>query len=449
MRTTGLALLILVLEGSGVAWAQEAAVSTREEPASQAIEVSAGGVAMAPFDVAAATEAYLSALTPEEKERSDSYFEGGYWLQLWALILALLVAWLLLGSRLSARMRDLAERLTRRSPLRTILYVALYTVVGSVLLFPFTVYRDFFREHEYGLATQSFGPWMRDWLVELAVNVILFSLLAAAVYGAIRRSPRRWWLWASGVTSVFLILAMLIAPVFILPLFNDYTSLEDGPVRDAVLSLARANGVPADQVYTYDASRQTTRIGANVSGFLGTLRISLNDNLLNQGTLADVKAVVAHEIGHYVLHHVSEMLVYFAVLITVGYAFVYWAFGRVVARWGKRWEVGGVGDLAGLPLLVVLFVVYLFLMTPVINTIIRTNEEEADLFALNASGEPDGRARTAMMHAEDRKVDPGVIEEWIFFDHPSARNRVLMAMRWKAEHLEPATAGRPPIGAPP
>jgi STE24 endopeptidase len=228
----------------------------------------------------------------------------------------------------------------------------------------------------------------------------------------------------------------LIAPVFILPLFNEYTPLEEGPVRDAVLSLARANGVPADQVYTYNASRQTTRVGANVSGFMGTLRISLNDNLLDKGTLADIKAVMAHELGHYVLNHGAETLIYFALVIAGGFAFVYWAFARVAARWGGGWGVRGVGDTAGLPLLVALFLTYLFLMTPVINTIIRSNEREADVFCLNASGEPDGRARVAMMHAEDRKIDPGTLEEWIFFTHPSGRNRVLMAMRWKAEHLD-------------
>jgi STE24 endopeptidase len=397
------------------------------------------------FNAEEATEAYVSSLTPEEKERSDSYFEGGYWLQLWSVLLAIGVAWLLLGSHLSARMRDLVERITRRKPLQTALYVALYVVVTGVLFFPFTLYQDFLREHRYGLATQGFGSWIGDQGIELVVNLIMFSILAVAVYGGIRRAPRRWWVWASGITLVFLLVGSLIAPVFIMPLFNDYTPLEDGPVRDAVLSLARANGVPADQVYQYNASRQTTRIGANVSGFMGTLRISLNDNLLEQGSIGDIKAIMAHEIGHYALNHVYEMIVYLGLVIALGFAWVAWMFDRIVARRGAGWGVRGVADLAGLPLLVGLFAVYLFLMTPVINTIIRSNEAEADLFGINASAEPDGRARTAMMHAEDRKIDPGPIEEWIFFTHPSGRHRVLMAMRWKAEHLDrvdPITSSR-------
>ncbi len=391
----------------------------------------------APFDVEAATEAYLSTLTPEEREASDRYFEGGYWLQLWSVLLTVGVAWLLLRSRLSARIRDLVERLTRFKSLQTAFYVAVYGALVFALFFPFALYRDFFRERQYGLATQSFMPWLGEQVMGLLVTTVLLAVLAVPVYGVIRRSKRHWWVWASIVTALFLAFATMLAPVFISPMFNEYTTLEEGPVKDAVVSLAHANGVPAEQVYQYDASRQTTRVSANVSGFMGTLRISLSDNLLERGTLEDIKAVVAHEIGHYVLNHAYEGLIYLSLVMTLGFAVVKWASTRLISARGDRWGVRSVGDLAGLPALVGLFSVYLFLMTPVVNTIIRSNEIEADLFGINASSEPDGRARTAMMHAEDRKVDPGPIEEWLFFDHPSGRHRVRMAMRWKAEHLEP------------
>ncbi len=172
------------------------------------------------FNVEEATEAYVSSLTPEEKERSDSYFEGGYWLQLWSVLLAVGIAWLLLGSRLSARIRDLVERITRRKPIQTALYAALYVVVTSVLFFPFTFYEDFLREHRYGLATQGFGSWIGDQSIALAVNLVMFGILAIAIYGGIRRAPRRWWVWASGITLIFLLIGSLLAPVFILPLFN-------------------------------------------------------------------------------------------------------------------------------------------------------------------------------------------------------------------------------------
>jgi STE24 endopeptidase len=105
------------------------------------------------------------------------------------------------------------------------------------------------------------------------------SVVLSLIYAAVRRSGSRWWLWATGLSFVFLLIAQLIAPVYFLPLLNDYKPLPEGPIREAVLSLARANGVPTSHVEWFDASKQTTRVSANVAGLLGTTRIALNDNL--------------------------------------------------------------------------------------------------------------------------------------------------------------------------
>jgi STE24 endopeptidase len=390
----------------------------------------------AAFDVEGATDAYLARLSPEEKTRSDAYFEGGYWLQLWGILYTLAVAWLLLGTGLSARMRDLAERLTRRRPLQTVFYSVQYIVATTVLFFPLTLYQGFFREHKYGLATQTFLPWMRDRLVDLGVSVVLLSLLFVALYGVFRKAPRTWWIWGSLVGVVFLTFLILIAPVYIDPLFNTYVPLEDETVQGPILSMARANGIEVDRVYEFDASRQTNRISANVSGFLGTMAIRLNDNLLNRCSLAEIKAVMAHEMGHYVLNHIYESLFFFAIVLVIAFAFIRWSFDWVRQRWGSKWSVSGIGDLAGMPLLVALFALAFFLMTPFLNTYIRVNEAEADIFGLHASGEPDGFAEVALKLGEYRKLDPGPIEEWIFYDHPSGRSRIHMAMTWKAEHLD-------------
>ena len=389
----------------------------------------------ATFDAEAATDAYLARLTPEQRSRSDAYFEGGYWLQLWNLLYGAAVALLLLATRLSAKMRDLAARITRRPNLQTPLYWVQYLVLTTVLTFPLTVYQGFFREHRYSLSTQSFGPWLGDQGKGLLVGAILGGLLIMGIYAAVRRAQRTWWLWAAGITVAFLAIAFVIGPVFISPLFNKYTPLTDPAVREPILRLARANGVPANEVFVFDASKQTTRISANVSGFLGTDRISLNDNLLNRCSLPEIEAVMAHEMGHYALHHVTELLVNLGLLIFVGFALLRLVFEKVRARWGERWGIGGVGDVAGLPLLIFLLSAFFFLATPITNTIIRSNEVEADIFGLNAARQPDGFAEASLKLAEYRKLAPTPLEEFLLFDHPSGRSRILMAMRWKAENL--------------
>lgn len=431
-RSVVLSLLLLLLlpAATGLA-AQETPAAPEAADADPGPAPEAGA-----FDPEAATRAYLDRLSPEEKARSDAYFEGGYWLILWGFLYGLGVAWLLLGTGLSARMRDLAERFARRGPLRTAAYALQYVVLTAILGFPLTVYTGFFREHQYDLATQGFGGWFRDWAVGLGVGAVMMAILLPILYGVIRKAPRTWWLWGAAVGGAFLAFVMLVAPVYIDPLFNTYKPLEDPEVREPILSMARANGVPADEVWEFDASRQTTRISANVSGFLGTMRIRLNDNLLNRTSLPEIQAVMAHELGHYVLNHIYELLILFSLILAGGFAFVHWGFGRALARWGAGWGVRGIGDVAGLPLLAAVLSVYFFVMTPILNTTIRVNEAEADIFGLNAAQEPEGFAEVALKLGEYRKLDPGPIEEWIFYDHPSGRARIQMAMDWKAEHLE-------------
>ncbi len=388
------------------------------------------------FDPVAATDAYLATVPADAKAKSDAYFEGGYWLQLWNVLYGLAVAWVLLRFGLATRMRALAQRVAGRGFFGSALLGAQYLVAVAVLSFPLTVYEGFVREHQYSLSNQTFGGWFGELMIGLVVNVLLLGLAIGALYAAIRASPQRWWLWGTGLGVVFLIVGLLIGPVFISPLFNDYKPLEPGPVRDQVLSMARANGVPADDVLMFDASRQSKRISANVSGIFGTLRISLNDNLLNRSTPEEIQMVMAHELGHYVLNHIPKMLLTFSLLLLVAFAFVAWAFPRVLARWGAGWGVEDIRDPAGLPLLMALMSVYFLLASPVVNNLIRSQEAEADLFGLNASRQPDGFATVALKLGEYRKLEPGPLEEFLFFDHPSGRSRILMAMRWKAEHLD-------------
>jgi STE24 endopeptidase len=250
---------------------------------------------------------------------------------------------------------------------------------------------------------------------------------------------RNWWVWGAGLAIVFFAFVSLIAPVYISPLFNQYKKLEDAKIKDPILSMARANRIPATDVYEFDASRQSNRVSANVSGFASTLRISLNDNLLNRCTLPEIETTMGHEMGHYVLNHAYKGLVMLGVVVVIGFAFLNWGIGFALARWGAEWEVREITDVAVIPLAVIVFSLYFLLMTPVTNTITRTMEFEADMYGLNAARQPDGEANVDLMLGEYRKMDPGPVEEFVFFDHPSGRTRITAAMRWKAENPETAS----------
>ncbi len=404
------------------------------------------------FNAEAATNAYLAQIPADARARSDAYFEGGYWMILWDFLYGVAVVLLLLNLGWSGTMRNLAERVTRFKPVHTIVYWVQYLLLTTILGFPLTVYEEYFREHKYGLATQTFGPWMGDQLKGLGVNLVLGGILAVVLFGIVRRLQRTWWIWGSVATLCFLILVILIVPVYIVPIFNKVTRLDDPKVTEPILRLARANGIPAHDVFEIDASRQTTRMSANVSGFGSTMRITLNDNLLRRGSPEEIQAVMGHEMGHYVLNHIYKDILFFGVVIVVAFALLQWSLNWSLQHWGEKWQIRGIGDTAVLPLVVLLVSIFGFVATPILNTQTRTEEREADMYGLNASRQPDGFAQGAIHLGEYRKMNPGPVEEWIFFDHPSGRNRIYAAMRWKAENLKlmrwqaslESVAGSPP-----
>ncbi len=391
--------------------------------------------ASAHFDAEAATNAYLARIPADAKARSDAYFEGGYWLMLWDFLYGAAVALLLLNLRWSAAMRNFAERMTRFKPVQTFLYWLQYLLLSSFLIFPLTVYEDFFREHKYGLATQSLGLWMGDQLKSLLVDLLLGGIVAVVLFGIVRRLPRTWWIWGAIVSIIFLVFFVLISPVYVTPLFNTVKTLDDPKITQPVLRMARANGIPAQNVYQIDSSRQTTRMSANVSGFGRTMRITMNDNLLRRGSPEEIQFVMGHEMGHYVLNHIYMLIMFFSIVIVLGFSLLRWGLDACLKRWGAKWQVRNIGDPAVVPLVLILASTFFLLITPATNTFIRTQERAADIFGLNASRQPDGFAQGAIHLGEYRKMNPGRIEEFIFFDHPSGRNRIYDAMRWKAENI--------------
>src|SRR5271168_4010022 len=161
------------------------------------IQVPAEAQASPHFDATVATNAYLAQIPADKTARSDAYFEGGYWLILWDFLYGVVVALILLNLRWSARMRDLAERITRIKPIQTFVYWLQYIVLTTIMVFPLSVYEGYFREHKYGLATQTFGPWMLDQLKSLGLDMVLFGLLAMLLFGIVRRLPRTWWIWGA------------------------------------------------------------------------------------------------------------------------------------------------------------------------------------------------------------------------------------------------------------
>jgi STE24 endopeptidase len=387
------------------------------------------------FDVDLATKKYLDSLTPEQKSRSDAYFEGGYWIILWDFVAQVIIAWIFLYLGLSKWIKKVAAK-TNRKNIQNLIYIILYFLFSFLITFPYRIYTGFIREHEYGLSNMTFSKWASEEMISSSLSLLFAGILIMLIYMIMRKIINNWWIWGSGIFIVFAIFLLFIGPVYISPIFNDYKPLEEGPLKEEILSLAKANGVPVTNVYQFDASKQSKRISANVSGLGSTIRVSLNDNLIRQCTPAEIKAVMAHELGHYVLNHMYKMLIDLIIVIIAGFALANFLMKKLIASHGSGWGIKDLSEISSLPLFVLVFAFFMFIATPVLNNISRITETEADIFGLNAAREPDGFASVSMKLSEYRKIDPGNLEEIIFFDHPSGRKRVSVAMKWKAQNLK-------------
>ena len=397
--------------------------------------VQAAVIAAPPFDAETATRAYLATLNGAARARSDAYFEGGYWLPLWDALISILSYWIMLRFRWSAAWSAWARKVVKWRWLQPALYSLPFTLVGALLTLPWAIYTDFIREHQYGMSNQNLGQWAIDQSKMLGIGLLFGAIMFVVIYAVIRRSPTRWWLWATLAMGALITLSILIAPIFIEPLMNKYTPMTDGPVRTEILRIAHAQKIPTNDVYVVDASKQTKRISANVAGLGPTIRIALNDNLLNRSNLHGIKAVMGHEMGHYKLNHVQKLLFYLTLMSLALFVILYLAVPKLLTRYGARWGVREVADPASAPWLFMLLAVLAVPGHIVFNSVIRHHESEADAFGLEAAREPDGFAMTAMQLSEYRKIEPSAVEEFLFFDHPSGRTRVKMAMDWKAKHL--------------
>lgn len=394
-----------------------------------------------PFDPDVATREWLATMDQAAKARSDSYFEGGYWIQFVGPLIGFAIAFAMLQSGFAKNVRAWLEKNLKVYFFVVIAFALLYTLISAVVSFGWDYWVGFVREHDYNLSTQTFSQWFTEYAQGFGINLVIGTLAIGVLYLIIAVTKKTWWIWGTAFAIGFMAVGSMLAPVYIAPIFNTYTEMPSSPLKDSVLQMAQASGVPADNVYIYDRSRQTQSISANVSGFAGTTRISLADTLIDRESPGGVRSVLGHEIGHYVLQHTSSLFVMFAFLFLAAFALTHTIFNAITKN--ERWGIRNIADPAGMPLFFSVIGFIFILATPIQNNIIRFHEQQADIFGLNAAREPDGFAESALLLSEYRKMEPSPFEEWFFYDHPSGYARIHMAMVWKAHEM---AAGRYPMG---
>jgi len=386
------------------------------------------------FDPNAATARYIDSLGPSALQKAHDYTVGKEWMLPWALLVTALVTWLIVKSgwldKLDTRFAE------GRRNLRAFVIGLLYFVLSAVLTMPWSLYSDYFREKGYGRTSQPLCDWLGQQALALAITAVIGALFMMAVYWLMRRTGRRWWIWSGALTAVVFSFLILLAPVFVEPLFNKYTPIPQGQVRDAVVSMAQRAGIPPNKVYMFNGSRQSNNFTANAGGVGSTARVAISDVAFKSATLDEVRAVTGHEIGHYVLKHTWWGILFYSVAAII----LFWIADRTYPWFARKF--GSTANLAeprGIPVLFFMISLLSFLTLPIFNTFSRTLESQADLYSLRTENRPDALSTSLVKTAEYRYPRPNRIEEIIFYDHPSVEARVRRAMEWKAAHPEPPT----------
>jgi STE24 endopeptidase len=384
------------------------------------------------FDPNAATARYIDSLGPAALQKAHDYTVGKEWLLLWDLVVAAVVTWLIVRSGILDRLE--AKIPERRRNLRAFVISLVYFIVAALLTLPWTIYENWWREKGYGRTSQPFGDWIGQDLLATGITAVVAALFFIGVYWLIRRSGRSWWLWAGGLTAIVLAFVMLLEPVFVEPLFNKYTPVPPGQVRDAVVEMAQRAGIPPNKVYMYNGSRQSNNFTANAGGVGSTARVAISDVALKNASLDEVRAVTGHEIGHYVLKHSWWGILFFTILATVFFLLADRLYPRFARLFGTN---APISDPRGLPVLMFMASLLGLLSSPLSNTFSRTLESQADAYSLRTENRPDALSTALVKTAEYRYPRPNAVEEFVFYDHPSVERRVRTAMEWKAAHPEP------------
>ncbi len=364
-------------------------------------------------------------MSEERKGRLASYSQFNHIWRFVSFFIGLGILALILFTGLSARLRDWAKK-AKKKFLVVWLFMILLLVVDYLLNFPFSVYRSFVVESNYGFMNQTFWEWLGEDLLGLGLSAIIGIIPMWFLYQVISEY-RKWWLVFAIGAIPFVIFFIVIAPVFISPLFNDFVPLKDQQLKTEILDLASRAGIEGSEVFQVDASRQSTKLNAYVTGLFGSKRIVLYDTMINSFTLDEIKFVMAHEMGHYVMHHIW----YGVGMVIVFMALALWITSRtitvVIRRFQRRIGFDRLSDIASLPLIMIYVTVLMFLFNPAINSISRYMERQSDTYGMDMSGVSGESAavafdKLAVYNLSD--PDPPAIIEFWFYSHPALKKRM-------------------------
>jgi Zn-dependent protease with chaperone function len=363
---------------------------------------------------------------PEPSEKAVSYYRSGVLLWIVNVVWGLLIPALFLFTGFSARIRDWAKRIGRWWYFIIGVYFAIFLIINFAIDLPLSYYQGYVRQHAYGLSNQTLGKWFGDEIKGLLIGIVFGFLFLWIPYLLLKKSPRRWWLYTGLLAIPFLVLIILVQPVWIDPLFNKFGPMNNKELETKILALAERAGIEGGRVYEVAKSEDTKALNAYVTGFGATKRIVLWDTIIAKLDEDELLFVMGHEMGHYVLGHVWKSILFFSLLIIATLYAIHRTAGWLIDKFHGRFGFTELSDVASLPLIILLFSAYFLIVAPAALAFSRHNEHEADRFGLEITRN-NHAAATAFVKLQQENLAvprPNVLVKLWQASHPTLGERI-------------------------
>ncbi len=338
----------------------------------------------------------------------------------WAIYL------IILGFGFSTSFIVVAKKFSKKSLfIQSAIFVLLMNLLIALLMFPLQYY-SYKVSRDYGINIQPFNLWLWDkgksFLVDFIINVPVVWLL----YTIIRKSQKRWWFYFWLISIPLTIFVYFVQPVIIDPIFNEFQPLQNQELKQDILAIAKKANIPTNQVYQVNMSKKTTAMNAYVTGIGSNARIVLWDTTLEKLNKDEILFIMAHEMGHYVYHHIYWML--FGTILSsfflfyIGYKLLHW----LIMRYGDYWGIKKIGEINSLPLILLILSVLTFAVAPIENTVSRASERAADAYGIKMTHNKEAATSAFQKLAVDSLVEPNPpkLVKIFLYTHPTMVERL-------------------------
>jgi Zn-dependent protease with chaperone function len=410
-------------------------------------------------------------LSPAQEAQAIAYAYARHELYFLGVAYGLLLLVLLLQLRVAPRFRDLAARAGKNSFVQTVVFAPLFLLTIDILSLPTAVWSHLLAL-KYQQSIQNWGSWLVDWAKGEGVEVAIGAVVIWILYAVIRKSPRRWWLYFWLVSVPLIVLGAVAEPLIVEPLFFKFTPLANSQPRLAgnieQMTLRAGVQIPQSRILEMNASAKLKALNAYVSGLGASKRVVVWDTTIRRMTEDEVLFVSGHEMGHYVLGHVRDGILFSCGVLLFFLYLAYRILRWMLAQWGETWAIRGPtgagstftlnapvrtgawsppeGDLASLPVLILLLTVFGFLFTPISNAYSRYLEHQADQYGLEVIHGLVPDAPVVAAHAfqvlgevDLEEPNPSTAVKFWFYNHPPLDERMRFAQTY-----DPWSQGRAP-----